>query len=801
MGVGDTVLTGSAMRPSATIVIPAWNEWALTRSCLETLRPTLGIRDQVVVVDNGSVDGTAAGLRRYPWVTVVSHPENTGFGAGCNSGAAVATGEVVVFLNNDTLLPSRWLDGLLAPFVDASVAATGPRSNFVSGPQLVEQVPYESARTSDLQRFARAWRAEHRGQTTPVDRLVGFCLAVRRDRFEQVGGFDVTFGIGGAEDDDLCLRLVDAGHRLLIAHESFVHHHGHRTFEGNGVDWYGLQERNLARLAAKRGGRHRGGVPDAGLLSACLIVKDEAQNLPSCLAALSGLVDEVVVYDTGSTDSTTDIARAAGARVIEGFWDDDFARARNAALDSCTGTWILHVDADEVVEADVREVRDELRRAGQADAMTVAIGNVDADGRIGVWHNATRLFRRGRARWAGRLHEQLVAVHGGALTGCASTLRLRHTGYTDAAVAAKDKMRRNLRVAQLGLRDAGGQDPSALINLGRSLTGVGRFAEAVDHFSRALEVTDEPGLRRQALRFGVEALLNLGRPAEALEWLPGLRSVCSQPTMPDYFEGLARLNLRDPSGALECFSRIDDVDVLSDEDMAIPGHFLATRKGLALIMDGRYREAADALLSAVDGHMTSHALWSPLLEAYTQGDLPLAELVSVDPDPRCLNLLGHAANASPDAAQRLALHLWESTSHRPAVVALLKRLARTADLGTVLEWSLLVRQHGFAEHCPLRALAASDRQAPLDRLRAVAVLTASLGDSESAVLLSQVAAAVPDPDIRTGLLVLDQLAPALLPSYLLALVADRRRVALTAQALDEVGAHEQAESLREHCVA
>src|SRR5437870_10005127 len=65
-------------RLPATIVIPVWNQWELTRACLESLRPTLGVRDQVVIVDNGSEDGTAAGLRQYSWATVITNEVNRG---------------------------------------------------------------------------------------------------------------------------------------------------------------------------------------------------------------------------------------------------------------------------------------------------------------------------------------------------------------------------------------------------------------------------------------------------------------------------------------------------------------------------------------------------------------------------------------------------------------------------------------------------------------------------------------------------------------------------------------------------
>ena len=96
---------------TATVVIPVWNQWQMTQACLESLRPTLGVHDTVIVVDNGSEDFTAAGLKQFPWVQVISNEVNQGFAIACNQGAAAATGDVVVFLNNDTLLPiqvARW---------------------------------------------------------------------------------------------------------------------------------------------------------------------------------------------------------------------------------------------------------------------------------------------------------------------------------------------------------------------------------------------------------------------------------------------------------------------------------------------------------------------------------------------------------------------------------------------------------------------------------------------------------------------------------------------------------------------
>ena len=82
-------------------------------------------------------------------------------------------------------------------------------------------------------------------------------------------------------------------------------------------------------------------------ISLCMIVKDEEEMLPGCLAAVAEHVDEIVVVDTGSTDRTVEIAESFGANVVEFPWNGSFADARNVSLDHATGDWILWLDADE----------------------------------------------------------------------------------------------------------------------------------------------------------------------------------------------------------------------------------------------------------------------------------------------------------------------------------------------------------------------------------------------------------------------------------------------------------------------
>jgi glycosyltransferase involved in cell wall biosynthesis len=82
-------------------------------------------------------------------------------------------------------------------------------------------------------------------------------------------------------------------------------------------------------------------------ISLCLIAKNEAANLPACLHSAAGLVDEIIVVDTGSTDRTKEVAAGLGARVFDFAWCDSFAAARNESLHHATGDWILWLEADE----------------------------------------------------------------------------------------------------------------------------------------------------------------------------------------------------------------------------------------------------------------------------------------------------------------------------------------------------------------------------------------------------------------------------------------------------------------------
>jgi hypothetical protein len=147
-------------------------------------------------------------------------------------------------------------------------------------------------------------------------------------------------------------------------------------------------------------------------LTACLIVRDEQERLPRCLASLA-FCDEVIVVDSGSTDRTVEIARAAGATVLQRPWEG-FATQRNMALDAAHGEWVLEVDADERVAPALRDEILALVADAPPDVDNAAVPFREVLFGVPLGPSAlypscrTRLFRRERYR-----HDDRRAVHEG----------------------------------------------------------------------------------------------------------------------------------------------------------------------------------------------------------------------------------------------------------------------------------------------------------------------------------------------------------------------------------------------------
>ncbi len=283
-------------------------------------------------------------------------------------------------------------------------------------------------------------------------------------------------------------------------------------------------------------------------LSACLIVRNEADALPRALSALREHVFEIVVVDTGSSDETPIIAEQMGANVVTLPWQDDFSLARNAALDEATGDWCLMVDADEVVQPSGWPiVQAFIADAAHAHGNMTIVSDT-AEGRV---HSAIRrLCRNDKTfRYVGRVHEQLVGPGAGGDSGLVAV----HSGYTEAAIRRRDKTQRNLRLLQLDL-EARPDDAYLQFQLGRTLVKHKQPDLAVGYFEAALRniAPDAAYLSLLVVAFGY-ALKTLGRASRALPMLESYKPRLGDSPDLWFLEGLLAMETGDVPRMLRAF--------------------------------------------------------------------------------------------------------------------------------------------------------------------------------------------------------------------------------------------------------
>lgn len=269
-------------------------------------------------------------------------------------------------------------------------------------------------------------------------------------------------------------------------------------------------------------------------LSVCIIAKNEAERLPTAVASVKRIADEVVVVDTGSGDDTVAVAQSLGARVISHPWRDDFSDARNASIDAAEGAWILYLDADEYVppESEARILR---AVEGKADAYFVRIESpVDSTaGRLFV-HFFPRLFKKlPGVRFEGRVHEQIFpALERAGARVESSDIVIKHTGYATSRDQIRAKARRN---ADLLSADLAADPANALahFHLGEAHSMLDDHQAAAASYQEALRVGRLPReVKAVVLQNLSNSLIRLKRYDEAIsglrkaqETLPGLLTV------------------------------------------------------------------------------------------------------------------------------------------------------------------------------------------------------------------------------------------------------------------------------------
>lgn len=302
-------------------------------------------------------------------------------------------------------------------------------------------------------------------------------------------------------------------------------------------------------------------------ISAAVIVKNEEEDLPTWLESMRGLADEMIVVDTGSTDNTVAIARKAGAQVYDFPWIDDFAAAKNYAIEKTHGDWIILLDADEYIKpedyAGVRQTIEKYDDDTQVIGFLCKLVNIDKN-RNNAYKSSIyqiRIFRRlNNFRYKGMIHEAL------SYSGTekkevpyVDVFTIYHTGYSSGI--SKQKNERNLRLLQKS-QEKYGKRPLDDMYFADCYYGLGQYEKAISYAQKFIhgDYVNIAGMGHRYYGVWLQSLINMGgNPAEirkvaqeALEKFPYGGEFC-------ILEGHACYNQGDYVRAEFCYREADRI--------------------------------------------------------------------------------------------------------------------------------------------------------------------------------------------------------------------------------------------------
>lgn len=228
-----------------------------------------------------------------------------------------------------------------------------------------------------------------------------------------------------------------------------------------------------------------------------MIVKNEEKNIRRALSWAKGIAFEQIVVDTGSTDRTADIAREMGAKVYHYEWNDDFASAKNYAIEKASGDWIAFLDADEyftgkdagklkILLEKLMSAADEKKWPHLIRCAWIQLGD---NGNPFAVSGQDRIFRNMPSlRYQGRIHEQLAFKDGSRMRylDAQDELSIMHTGYAKEVVAQKKKSERNISLLRKEVEEKP-ENYNAWSYLGDSLALAGKHEEAAESYRKALD--------------------------------------------------------------------------------------------------------------------------------------------------------------------------------------------------------------------------------------------------------------------------------------------------------------------------
>ena len=227
-----------------SIIIPVYNQHEMTEECLQAIHANTEDYE-IILVDNGSTPAIEG--------ATIRNDLNAGFPVAVNQGIRAANGNVIILLNNDCVVTPYWAQHLVTWLDVFDIVA--PMTNYCAGLQQVALPVYNDIK--ELNKRAFAWYEDNRLESQEVKWVIGFCMAFRKNLYDELGEFDESLWPCSGEELDLCLRARAAGYTVGIARDVYVHHAGSQTFKdlerAGSLNYQKICDRNERHVAEKWG--------------------------------------------------------------------------------------------------------------------------------------------------------------------------------------------------------------------------------------------------------------------------------------------------------------------------------------------------------------------------------------------------------------------------------------------------------------------------------------------------------------------------------------------------------------------
>lgn len=241
------------MSNKTSIIILTYNNLEYTKECIKSIKKyTEKNTYEIIVIDNLSTDDTRNWLKTQKDIKLILNEENLGFPRGCNQGIEIANkNNDILLLNNDTIVTKNWLTNLkTCLYSNNNIGATGAVCNHNENLQGLD-INYNNF--NEMQKLAEKNNISNSEIWEEKAFLIGFCILIKREVINKIITLDENYSPGYIEDNDLSLRIIQSGYKLMLCHDCFIHHYLGTEFRKDLTTFYPILNKNRAYFEKKWG--------------------------------------------------------------------------------------------------------------------------------------------------------------------------------------------------------------------------------------------------------------------------------------------------------------------------------------------------------------------------------------------------------------------------------------------------------------------------------------------------------------------------------------------------------------------